>query len=167
MQTSEDKYNACTTKPSTATNTCAVYAGAPNTADDGTFTANSDGANLNWKNPLADDAASDPFCTAYSTDPAAVFTCKKIKCITQRRLNTGDKFDFSFSPTSETVFDKMVIRPGRALLGLNTAGCTATTCQSTFDPSKSANIEINVYQMASTLQASLIGAAVGAALLAF
>ena len=146
-----------------------MYAGTPDTANDGTFTASSDGTNLDWKIPLADDAESDPYCEPYSTE-ASDFACKKIKCITQRRLQTGDAFDFQFSPTA-TVPDKMIIKPGRAMLGMNKSGCTATTCQSMININSAtgatSEISISIYQMGTMLKASLAAAAMGAAVLAF
>ena len=86
-QTAEDKYNSCTTAPNDKQPI--LYAVEQNTSTHGTFTVNSDGAKLDWKVPLADDAESSPYCTPYSSSPSD-FACKKIKCIIQRRLDTGD-----------------------------------------------------------------------------
>ena len=162
-QTAEDKYNACTTKPSSTS--CILYAIEQNTTDNGTFTANSDGANLDWKIPLADDAESNPYCTPYST-AASDFACKKIKCITQRRLDTKDAYDFSFAPTA-TVPAKMIIKPSRALLGMNPSGCTTNSCVSAFGNIAKTDIEIEIYQRASVLVGSVVAAAAAVSLLAF
>lgn len=95
VQTAEDKYNKCTTKP--ANNSCILYAIEQNTTNHGTFTANSDGAKLDWTVPFKDNSTSSPFCTPYSSSPSD-FACKKLKCIIERRLDTKDNFDFSFAP---------------------------------------------------------------------
>jgi len=75
------------------------------------------GTGNDWTAPLADDDEDSPYCTPNSTDSDDTFVCKKLKCIIQREMDTGDSFDFSFTPsgTSELLY----IRPGRALLGIN------------------------------------------------
>ena len=122
-QTSEDKYYSC----SGATSKICILTAITQADGAGTFTANNDGAGLDWTNPLPDDDEEAPYCTPHSD---TTFACKKIKCIQQRKLVTNDQFDFNFTPTA-TAQDAMYIRPGRALLGLNRVGCTASNCLQT------------------------------------
>lgn len=111
-QTASDYYYVCNNDYD-----CVLGGGA--SAD---TTRSSDANNLeDWTEPLADDDPLSPFCTPNSDSQ---FACKKLKCIVQRPLNTGNDNDFQFSPSASTP-DKMLIRPGRAFLGINDANCSS------------------------------------------
>ena len=113
-QTSEDKYKKCTTDT-----TCTNLAINPSATEGGTFSDTADATTAaDWTNPLADDDKDAPFCTKH-TDTN--FACSKIKCLQQRKMDTGDKTtDFKLTPP-----DEIYIRPGRAMLGINTLNCSS------------------------------------------
>ena len=77
-----------------------------------------------WTVPLEDDDEEAPYCTANSDDANDTFACKKIKCTMQRLMDTGDIHDFAFTPTGSAA-DAMLIRPGRAFVGINETGCSS------------------------------------------
>jgi len=116
---------------------------------------------LDWKTPLLDDAETDPYCTPYSSSPSD-FACKKIKCIIERRLDTGDDLDFKLEPKG-----KMIIRPGRALLGLNKSGCSASSCTTMVAYRASTNLEIEIKANAVALASASMLASAAVALLVF
>lgn len=102
VQTSEDKLYKCAataTQKNCLINPLSLDRGAAiagGTAGEyGTFTSEKDGQSNDWTNPLADDDEAAPFCTAPS-DKTSPFACTKIKCITQRKMITGDIKDFMF-----------------------------------------------------------------------
>jgi len=115
---------------------------------------------------LADDDEDTPYCTA-NTD--TTYACSKIKCITQRLLATEDDLDFNFAPTTTTT-DTMIIKPGRALIGINASGCSSSTC--TYLPAgiyseDGTTFSIKVRAGAASLFTGLVGAFTAATLLAF
>ena len=71
-----------------------------------------------WENYGADDDEDDPFC---KTNTNSDFKCSEIKCQYRRQMDTGDPYDFSFSPVrpKDTGADTMLIAQGRAMLGFN------------------------------------------------
>lgn len=75
------------------------------------------GTGNDWTAPWKDDDEFNPFCTPNSNDSADIFVCKKIKCLIQREMVTGDNNDFTFS--TEKGKNYIMIAPGRALLGIN------------------------------------------------
>ena len=83
-QTSEDKYYTCAT-----TSDCKLIINDTTN----TFEGNADGTGNDWTNPLADDDEESPYCTP-PDDSTSEFACKKIICIQQRKLETGDSKDF-------------------------------------------------------------------------
>ena len=116
----------------------------------------------NWTNPLLDDDEDSPYCTPNSNVSTDPFACKSIRCITQRKLVTDDTKDFIFE-----VGKKILIRPGRALLGLNTSGC-GTACQ-TVEANVKTNevIELTILAGANTLLAGAATALAALTMLSF
>ena len=54
-------------------------------------------SDLDWTIPIEDDDPSAPFCTPHSTD-SATYACEAIKCIHERKFDTGYTDDFRFRP---------------------------------------------------------------------
>ena len=90
----------------------------PSTTTTSTWVKGTDaGTGNDWTAPWKDDDETDPFCTPNSSDENDVFACKKILCLIQREMDTGDANDFKFSTKDgENV---IYIAPGRAILGIN------------------------------------------------
>ena len=153
-QTSEDKYKKCTTS-----SICRNLAINP-ASTEGTFSDTADATTAaNWTNPLADDDEKAPFCTAHSD--TTNFACSKIKCLQQRLMDTGDTAtDFQLSPP-----DEIHIRPGRAMLGINTLNCSSCAYMPVLNSGN--DIVITVRANAYTLLASAALALTSLALFTF
>ena len=84
-------------------------------------------------------------------------------------LITGDEFDFEFSPTTASA-DGLNIGRGRAILGINEAGCTTYCAYSSFVIPDSADAAVtswafNVKDSAVSLVSGLAGGMAATALL--
>lgn len=106
----------------------------PNKCAHASNTWASDAANIessstnNWAAPLLDADPDDPWCTQANTETTySPYQCKKIKCIMQRSLDTGDdvydyQFDFANGQSTNPVKvdeDAMIIQLGRARVWIN------------------------------------------------
>jgi len=153
-QSSEDKYYYCA-----GDSDCYFLA----FKTDNVYTAGDDpGSSADWTNPHDDDDEDDPFCTPHS-NPA--FACSKIKCRQQRLLVTEDEYDFNFLPT-KAADDELTIQRGRAMLGINEAGCSTYCAYSSFyEPPNSATEWKFTVKDSAVYVASMSMAALSATLL--
>ena len=98
-------------------------------AETSEYTAGDDpGSSADWSNPWDDDDEDNPYCTPHTESD---FACSSIKCVQQRLLVTGDEYDFNFAPT-KSADDTLTIERGRAILGINEAGCSTYCAYSNF-----------------------------------
>ena len=113
-QSNEDKSYSCTSAAESCVPKAVTNADIIAAADSGT--------GADWTNPLADDDEANPYCTPGT----GAYACSAIKCIVQRPMKTTDTYDFQFRKdmTDNTLEDKMIIKPGRALLGINQSDCS-------------------------------------------
>jgi hypothetical protein len=75
-----------------------------------------------WATPFPDEDPNDPWCTKANTkigEQLSPYECSKLRCIIERKLNTGDAvkdLKFTVKPGKP---DSIVIQPGRARLFIN------------------------------------------------
>ena len=117
--------------------------------------ANSD-QTQDWKTPVVDDDADAPFCTPAKA--GSPFACSKIKCIYERKLHTGDVFDFQFKPTT-AIPDKMIVRRMHSKIRIN-----KSTTNTAFMPG---NIDKNAEFVILTGATALRSAAIALSTLAY
>jgi hypothetical protein len=100
-------------KGTDVTDVCKGVATDPATLSDDSPESTSD-----WAAPYTDNDPADFWCEKHNTVKGAVlnpFECKSLRCVIERKLDTGDTAkDFKF-----TTPDEMVIKPGRARLYIN------------------------------------------------
>lgn len=88
-----------------------------------TGTSNQQDSKQDWENPVDDDDKKNPLCTPPTEDDKKDFSCKQIKCIIDRSIETGDYYDFPFTYAEDKATapypDEMVISAGDAVLGIN------------------------------------------------
>ena len=64
-------------------------------APSGVWNDDSSPSDVDWTAPIEDDDPYAPFCTPHSTD-SATYACEQIKCIVERKFDTGYTDDFRF-----------------------------------------------------------------------
>ena len=66
-----------------------------------TWEDDSSPSDIDWKTPIIDDDYNDKFCTPHTTD-SATYACEDIKCVIERKFDTGYLDDFRFQPVEGT-----------------------------------------------------------------
>ena len=79
--------------------------------DDKNYTSSAESSS-DWVTPYADEDPDDPWCTKANTnigDSLSPYECSELKCIIERKLNTGDAVnDLKFTVDKDTT-DAIVI----------------------------------------------------------
>ena len=99
-------------------------------SDGNTYNSNSvlseSSSNNQWTKPYEDDDEDDHWCVMANTPTTwSPFQCSFIKCVMERKLDTGDKsYDWAFQTVqdpSKDYLDNMIILNGRAQLWIRSA----------------------------------------------
>ena len=93
------------------------------TDPDNNYTKQTEGTS-DWVTPFSDDDDTQFWCEKANTTVGAAlnpFECTELVCVIERLFDTGDEeadLAFTVSPNAD---DKMVIKPGRARLFINSS----------------------------------------------
>lgn len=161
----QEGYYICKDGFTDATNVC-VGVGMSN--DETTNYSQQTDSTQDWVTPFVDEDPKNPWCTHANTTAGATlnpYECTALKCVIERKLDTGDTDNDLVFTVNGTTSDKMVIQPGRAKLYFNKS--TAQFAYAARNDFSASALEITILNGASTFIAASAAALSGFALLAF